>query len=101
MKPTTLALAAAAIAFALPAMTSSASAYACKSAKTTAAVQHPVRSVARRSIGNAWSQKVRNNYGLAWSVIKYARTKSGTCAKNGSNWVCVFSARPCKYVPRS
>ena len=101
MKPTTLALAAAAAAFALPTMTSSASAYMCMSVKTHAQIHHPVRAVARQQVLSSWSYKVRNNHGLAWSVLKIARAKSGNCSKAGQRWVCVFSARPCKYVPAS
>ena len=101
MKPTTLAAAAALAAFSLPAMTSTASAYVCHSVSTHVQVHKPTRISARIQARKSWAYKVRQNHGLAWSVWKIAKTKSTNCHKAGQRWVCVASAKPCKYVPAS
>ncbi|MEM7427419.1 MAG: hypothetical protein AAF441_15095 [Pseudomonadota bacterium] len=101
MKPATFVLAAAVAAFALPSMTTTASAYVCHSVNTSVKVHKPTRFKARIQARKSWSYKVRQNHGLAWSVWKIAKTKSTKCTKAGQRWVCKASAKPCKYVPAS
>ena len=47
------------------------------------------------------SRRLYKNHGLVWSVWKIAKTKNTNCHKAGQRWVCVASAKACKYVPAS
>lgn len=101
MKPANLVLAAAVAAFVLPAITSNASAYLCHSVSKQVQVHKPTRIGARLQARKSWTHKVRQAHGLEWSVWKIAQTKNVSCNKAGQRWVCVASAKPCRYTPSS
>ena len=46
-----------------------------------------------------WTNKVKNNYGLSWSVWNIASGKQETCTPGaGGTFACVVKAKPCNYV---
>ena len=60
---------------------------------------HPHMHVARAIAKKSWQNKIKNDYGLAWSVWNIAKGKQLSCfpMANGTK-TCVARARPCKYV---
>jgi hypothetical protein len=99
MTPLKIAMAAAVLAFSVPTvMTTSASAYQCKTGYTQVQVHMPTRMAARKQARKSWSLKVKNDLGLAWSVWKIAKHKSNKCNKSGQRWICKAKAKPCLYV---
>ena len=90
MTPLKIAMAAAVLAFSVPTvMTTSASAYQCKSGYTQVQVHMPTRMAARKQARKSWSLKVKNDLGLAWSVWKIAKHKSNKCKKSGQRWIFI------------
>ncbi|MCY6381937.1 hypothetical protein [Hoeflea prorocentri] len=46
-----------------------------------------------------WQNKIKDEYGLAWSTWSIAKGKQVICsAGGGGSKICVARARPCKYV---
>ena len=99
MKTLSLAMAAAVVALSVPAvMTSTASAYQCSNASIQTRVKTPQKWRSRRVAPKAWTHKVKEKHGLAWSVWTIAKQKSVSCKKIGNGWTCTAKAKPCKYV---
>ncbi len=92
-------MAAAVLALSVPTvMTTSASAYQCKTSYTQVQVHMPTKWAARKQARKSWSLKVKNDIHLAWSVWSIAKHKSNKCKKSGQRWVCTAKAKPCLYV---
>lgn len=79
-------------------MTSTASAYQCRSAHSEVKVHRPTRVASRIQARKSWSIKVEDQMGLAWSVWNIAKDKSINCEKAGQRWVCTARAKACLYV---
>ncbi|MEP1206812.1 MAG: hypothetical protein ABJM29_07095 [Rhizobiaceae bacterium] len=79
----------------------SASAYQCQNGHhyKNGHGNHPQIHVAQALAKKSWQNKIKGEYGLAWSVWNIAKGKQLKCAAvgNGSK-TCVARARPCKYV---
>ena len=77
--------------------TTGASAYQCKGTNTIGSLPAAQYAVALAGARADWTNKVRNNYGLSWSVLNIANDKQETCAPGGGfrprPWAC--SAWPC------
>jgi hypothetical protein len=90
-------LAAAAVLFA--GATTGASAYQCKGTNTVGSLPAAQYAVALAGARADWTNKVRNNYGLSWSVWNIASGKQETCVPGGGGTtICVVKAKPCNYV---
>jgi len=75
--------------------------YACKGSHSyaSAAGVHPSAPTATHIAQKRWQGKMKNQYGLAWSVWAIAKGKQVQCVNAGGNQkTCVVKARPCKYV---
>ena len=75
--------------------------YACKNSHNyyTAAGLHPQVQVATAIAKANWTKKMKNQYGLAWSVWSIAKGKTTQCVNaGGGQKTCLARARPCKYV---
>lgn len=102
MKLSNLALAAVVAAFALPTLSSTASAYECTGARYASDGIGQTHMQGRAIARNAWTNKVKSSAGYAWSVWQIAKDKSINCQKISSNaWRCRALAKPCKYAPKS
>ncbi len=73
-------------------------AYACKAYPTQANGIHRLKVIAKKKSRTNWTNSVKAQFGLSWSVWSIAQNKSVTCNKNGSKWICLASAKPCNYV---
>lgn len=77
-------------------------AYACKTSPYQAVGVRKTRIAAQVVARKGWSARVKDTYGLQWSVLKIAKNKVKSCAKistsQGPQWRCLLSAKPCKYV---
>ena len=73
-------------------------AYACKSYPTQATAVHKLKVMATKKSRTNWTNSVKAQFGLSWSVWSIAENKSVTCNKTGSNWTCLGSGNPCNYV---
>lgn len=99
MKSLNIALAAAVLALSVPTvMTSTASAYQCRTNYTKVQVHMPTKMAARMQARKSWSYKVKTNQGLAWSVWKIAKNKKIRCKKSGQRFICKARAKACLYV---
>lgn len=77
---------------------SEAHAYACKNSPTQATATYNLRVKAAKKSRDNWTNSVKNQHGLSWSVWSIAGAKSVNCNKSGANWICLASAKPCNYV---
>ncbi len=60
---------------------------------------HPQVHVAQYLAKQNWQNKIKSEYGLAWSVWDIAKGKQLNCMPAGNgNKYCLARARPCKYV---
>ena len=79
-----------------------AQAYQCKSSAITAVGVHNLKFRAHNTAPRNWTKRVKDKYGLAWSVHKIAQSKSISCDKveiaGVKKWRCIASAKPCLYV---
>ena len=99
MKSLNIVLAAAVLAVSVPTvMTSSASAYQCKTSYTQVKVHRPTKMAARIQVRKSWSIKVKGNLGQAWTVWQIANKKKIRCKKAGQRYICKARAKPCLYV---
>ncbi len=80
--------------------TTSALAYSCKSFPTQAVGIRKRKMAARGASRVGWSNNVKTQFGLAWSVYKIAKQKSISCTylQNIKKWRCLSSAKPCLYA---
>lgn len=76
----------------------SAQAYVCKNIKTQAESLANTNLQAKKAARKFWSQKVKNSYGLEWSVYDIATSKSENCNWTGAKFYCIIRAKPCQYV---
>jgi len=75
-----------------------AQAYQCKGRLTQTEAIHKVRLKSHAAARSFWSAKVKQAYGLPWSMWKIASAKSVSCRHTGAAWYCIARARPCLYV---
>ena len=73
-------------------------AYACKTSPTQSVGVHKLRMMATKTSRTNWTNSVKAQFGLSWSVWSIAQSKGVTCNKTGSNWTCLANAKPCNYV---
>jgi hypothetical protein len=93
------AVAAAAITAAISvSLAGSAAAYQCKNNFVQAEAIHKLPAKARAAAKAAWTAKVKNTYGLAWSVWDIAASKSQNCSFTGGAFYCIYKAKPCLHV---
>ena len=60
---------------------------------------HPQVNAAQHLAKKNWQNKIKSQYGLAWSVWQIAKGKQLNCTPVGNGiHTCVARARPCKYV---
>jgi hypothetical protein len=63
---------------------------------------HTLKIAALSKSKSNWTTRVKDKYGLAWSVYKIAQAKSQSCSKTTiggvKKWNCERSAKPCLYV---
>lgn len=85
-------------AFSAVLLSANAQAYQCKTGFTQVETIANTRMSAKASGRAAWTNTVKNAYGLGWSVWTIAASDSQTCQKTGNNWYCVSKAKPCMYV---
>jgi len=79
----------------------SASAYECKNGHhyQTGIGVHPSQGTAMAIATASWTNKVKETYGLPWSVWQISKGQALTCTPSGNGTkTCVARARPCKYV---
>ena len=89
----------AAAALLLVGATTGASAYQCKGTNTVGSLPAAQYAVALAGARADWTAKVKNNYGLSWSVWNIASSKQETCVPGGGGTtICVVKAKPCNYV---
>ena len=89
----------AAAALLLAGATTGASAYQCKNINTIGGLVTQQYAVALAGARADWTNKVKNNYGLSWSVWNIASGKQETCTPGaGGTFACVVKAKPCNYV---
>lgn len=77
-----------------------AQAYACKSYPTQAIGIRKGKALARSRARSGWSNSVKSQFGVPWSLWSLAKSKSITCSymDNIKKWRCLASAKPCLYV---
>lgn len=75
-------------------------AYACKSYPTQAIGIRKGKALARSRARSGWSNSVKAQFGVPWSLWGLAKSKSITCSymDNIKKWRCLASAKPCLYV---
>ena len=79
--------------------TTGASAYQCKGSNTIGGLVAAQPAAALAGARADWTNKVKNNYGLSWSVWNIASGKQETCTPSGGGTTtCVVRAKPCNYV---
>lgn len=100
MRISTLVLAATIAAVSLPALSTSASAYACKAGSVGTQAIESTRIKSKIQARKNWRNHIKNTQGLEWSVWKIAKSRSVTCQKQTVNntWNCIAKAKPCRYV---
>ena len=90
------------LAISVIAQTSEAKAYACKSYPTQTVGVRKLKFKARTVARKGWSNQVKSQLGVPWSLWSIAKSKSLTCVKintnEGKKWRCLASAKPCLYV---
>ncbi len=86
------------VALTLIGLTTHAQAYQCKSQAEVISAGGFVQSVATQKAKTNWSNIVKGEHGLAWSVYEIAEDKDVECSKTGNRHECVVSAVPCLYV---
>lgn len=75
--------------------------YACQNEQQfrSAAGTHYSQASASAIAKHNWKLKIRNRYGMEWSVWAYAKGKTLKCVSTGNGTkTCVARARACKYV---
>jgi hypothetical protein len=77
---------------------SNAHAYVCKNSPSQAVGNHAVKAQASQKSRANWTNSVKDQFGLSWSVWSIAATKTVNCNKSGAKWICLASAKPCNYV---
>ena len=75
-----------------------ANAYDCKAKPETIAAPGQNQGAAIATGRSIWTTKVKGKYGLAWSVWAIADAPQQSCQPAGNGWLCVITAKPCKYV---
>lgn len=75
-----------------------ASAYECKAQFETATFVSPSAATAMHASRLVWSSKVKQKFGLEWSVHSIAASPVQTCTNGAGGTQCVVMAKPCKYV---
>ncbi len=75
-----------------------ASAYQCKAASETAAFVSPSAATAMHTSRVVWSAKVKQKFGLEWSVWSIAQNPVQNCMNGAGGTQCIVIAKPCKYV---
>jgi hypothetical protein len=83
---------------ALPLTIGSAQAYQCKNGYAQAEAHGNTRYKAMKNARNIWSNQVKNQYSLEWSVWNIAANKDTDCSFTGNQQYCIIKAKPCKYV---
>jgi hypothetical protein len=99
MRTTTTILAALSLGLTALGITGQAQAYQCKTqneqASSVGLGQASTLSQARKK----WTDAVRSEHGLAWSVYTIASAKQEGCAfAGGGTYACTAKAKPCLYV---
>lgn len=79
-------------------LTGNAQAYQCKPNFVSATWHRANAEWALALAKAAWSEKVKQQYGLAWSVWKIAKAKSQKCVPKATGVECTVKAKPCLYV---
>lgn len=83
---------------ALPLAIGSAEAYQCKNGYAQAEAMGNTRFAAMKNARNIWTNQVKNQYSLEWSVWNIAANKDTDCSYTGAKQYCIIKAKPCKYV---
>lgn len=81
-----------------PGFTGEAHAYACKGTQYSGAATKKTKMAARHGARKSWTNSMKNQFGLEWSVWSIAAGKSVQCHKTGTKHTCLALARPCQYV---
>lgn len=81
-----------------PVITTSAHAYQCKNYPTQSVGLANLRMAARAKSRQNWTNSVKSQFGLPWSVWNISNNKSISCSKLDAQWRCLASAAPCLYV---
>ena len=82
----------------LMSLTGHAQAYQCKNQAEVISGAAFTQGVATQKAMTKWSNIVRDEHGLAWSVYQIAEDKDVDCSKTGNRYECIVSAVPCLYV---
>jgi hypothetical protein len=88
----------AAAAFVLVGFTAGASAYQCKVQPEVALFVSPNAAAAMHTSRVLWTNKVKQKFGLEWSVYSIAANPSQNCLNGAGGIQCTVVAKPCKYV---
>jgi hypothetical protein len=88
----------AAAAVVLVGFTAGANAYQCKVQPESAVFVSPDAGAAMHTSRALWSAKVKQKFGLEWSVYSIAANPSQNCFNGGGGIQCTVIAKPCKYV---
>ncbi len=75
-----------------------ASAYECKIQPEAAVFVSPSAATAMHVSRVVWTSKVKQKFGLEWSVHTIAASPSQSCQPGAGGTQCTFIAKPCKYV---
>lgn len=76
-----------------------AQAYQCKTGNEQASAYGPGQGNTLTQARKKWTDSVRAEHGLAWSVYTIASAKQEACAfVGGGSYSCTAKAKPCLYV---
>lgn len=75
-----------------------ASAYECKIQPEAGIFVSPSHATAVHASRAMWTSKVKQKFGLEWSVHTIAAAPSQICQPGAGGTQCTFIAKPCKYV---
>lgn len=79
-------------------LTAGASAYQCKTHPEMAAFVSPDHAASLHTSRAIWTSKVRQKFGLEWSVYSIAANPTQICQNGNGGVQCIVTAKPCKYV---
>ncbi len=88
----------AALAFAMLGFATQAEAFQCKTSVESATFQSGSQANGLAGARSAWTNKVRSEHGLPWSIWAIAQTPQESCQKVHIGFRCQAAAKPCLYV---
>ena len=64
----------------------------------TSVGQHKFKHIARKIAKQSWGRQAADMHGSSWAKISNAAVSQNGCQLSYPNWVCTFTAKPCRYT---